>query len=137
MPARRSRRFLGQLVGAVALLAYCFAIGETKPFTVAADAATAVPLGLLLVLLVLQRARRRAVPQALARRAPPRAVPNAVAWLAVAIGAVAWELANLFSAPRSAHPTISSLLDKAEASTPGRALLCLAWLLFGWWLATR
>ncbi len=64
-------------------------------------------------------------------------VRAALAWLLAALAVVAWELANLFAAPRTAHPTISSLLDQAGSSPAGRALLCLAWLLFGWWLATR
>lgn len=55
-------------------------------------------------------------------------------WLAAVTG---WELWALFSGPRSAHPTISSLLSPLLDTHPARALALLLWLAFGWWLARR
>jgi hypothetical protein len=55
-------------------------------------------------------------------------------WLAAVTG---WELWALSMTPRSGHPTISSLINSAIETHPGRSVAVLAWLAFGWWLARR
>jgi hypothetical protein len=48
---------------------------------------------------------------------------------------VVWELITLFSHPRDAHPTISSIVDPLQAEHAVRWLLFGGWLAFGWSLA--
>jgi hypothetical protein len=51
----------------------------------------------------------------------------------VAIAALAaWELVSLFSQPRSAHPTISSIVDPLLAHHAVRWLAFAAWAWLGW-----
>ena len=35
------------------------------------------------------------------------------------------------------HPTVSTLTDPVLATGPGRAVVLLAWLAFGWYLVER
>jgi len=56
-------------------------------------------------------------------------------WLLAIAGLAAWELFELFSLPRSAHPTISSMVDPLLAHHALRWLAFAAWAWLGWELA--
>jgi lysylphosphatidylglycerol synthetase-like protein (DUF2156 family) len=78
------------------------------------------------------------------RARPARRLPGAgtLLWVAVLVAGCLWELGALLQQPSLttdsyAHPTISTLTDPLLASPPGRALLLLAWLAFGWYLVER
>jgi hypothetical protein len=81
------------------------------------------------------RARRR--DGAIQRAAPaPRSSPAGYLVWAAAIAVLAgWELFTLFSHPRSAHPTISSMTDPLMGHHPIRWLFFAAWAWLGWLLA--
>jgi hypothetical protein len=69
-------------------------------------------------------------------------VAGTVAWAVVWVGAAMWELTALYLQPTlttdsSAHPTLSYLADPVLASVPGRSIVLLLWLAFGWYLARR
>jgi hypothetical protein len=125
----------------VAAAAYSWWAATTTSFSVAADVATAIPLGVLVALALVQwRAGRRGGELAppLRRLEGPAAVTGA-AWPlpGVLLVALAFELYNLFSAPRAAHPTVSSLYDAAAGTHAWKALFFLAWLALGWDLLRR
>jgi hypothetical protein len=107
-------------------------VSFTKPFSSAADLVTAVPLAAMLVvqiLLVLQPKRRSGADL------PPRRVvafSKCLVWITLSVFVVAFELYNYLSAPRSAHPTLSSLSDELSGHHLGKTLLFLAWLALGW-----
>jgi hypothetical protein len=74
------------------------------------------------------------------RRSPTRVRASregVVVWTAWLAAATAWELWALSMQPRSAHPTISSLLNGVVDTHPGRSVAWLGWLALGWWLARR
>jgi hypothetical protein len=119
----------------VAAAAYSWWAATTTPFSIGADVATAIPLGLLAAVAVAQwRAAHggAALPSALGRLDPPAPTAGA-AWplLAALVVLVAWELFNFLSAPRSAHPTLSSLYDTASRVHAVKAAFFLAWLALG------
>ena len=65
-----------------------------------------------------------------------------LAWVAVLVVGCLWELGALLQQPSLttdsyAHPTISTLTDPVLATSPGRAVVLLAWLALGWYLAER
>ncbi|MGP0031725.1 MAG: hypothetical protein ACLPVF_14605 [Acidimicrobiales bacterium] len=123
---------------AVAGLAAAVAASFTHPFTPGADVVTAIPLGIAVVVL----ARRRHAdgrPALDPHPAPPAtgSVPAhrwASVWLALATAIVGWELYCYLSAPRSAHPTLSVLINMLEATPTGKALAFFLWLALGWYL---
>ncbi len=64
------------------------------------------------------------------------------AWSFVWAGASVWELTALFLQPTLstdsyAHPTLSYLANSVLAAWPGRSVVVLGWLAFGWYLARR
>jgi len=70
----------------------------------------------------------------------PRA--GTLAWLAALVAGCLWELYALLQQPSLttdsyAHPTISTLTDPLLATSPGRALVLLGWVAFGWYLVKR
>jgi hypothetical protein len=74
----------------------------------------------------------------------PERLPAAgtIAWAVVWVGAAMVELTALYLQPTlttdsSAHPTLSYLADPVLASVPGRSIVLLLWLAFGWYLARR
>jgi hypothetical protein len=122
--------------------AYSWWVATTTPFTVGADVATAIPLGVLGALAVVQwRAYRAngAPARPLRRRLDPPAAATGAVWPlpTVLLAALAFELDNLFSAPRSVHPTVSSLYDSAAGTHAWKAVFVLAWLALGWDLLRR
>ncbi|MGN6176232.1 MAG: hypothetical protein ACTHPS_25280 [Streptosporangiaceae bacterium] len=65
-----------------------------------------------------------------------------LAWLAVLVAGCLWELSALLQQPSlttdsDAHPTISTLTDPLLATSPGRSVVLLAWVAFGWYLVER
>jgi len=116
------------IVLVAAALGYAWVGGGLRPFTW--PAAVLTTLGGLAIL----------IPAGLRRNAPAsvRASREAlVAWTVWLAAATGWELWALSMHPRSTHPTISSLLNNAVETHPGRSAALLAWLVLGWWLARR
>jgi hypothetical protein len=69
-------------------------------------------------------------------------VAGTLAWLAVLVAGCLWELSALLQQPSLttdsyAHPTISTLTDPLLAASPGRSVVLLAWVAFGWYLVKR
>jgi lysylphosphatidylglycerol synthetase-like protein (DUF2156 family) len=69
-------------------------------------------------------------------------VAGTLAWIAVLVAGCLWELFALLKQPSLttdsyAHPTISTLTDPLLATSPGRSLVLLAWVAFGWYLVER
>jgi hypothetical protein len=55
----------------------------------------------------------------------------------LAVVVAGWELYTYASAPRVAHPTLSTLIDLATSTQTGKAVSFAAWLLLGWYLVMR
>jgi hypothetical protein len=69
-------------------------------------------------------------------------VAGTLAWIAVLVAGCLWELGALLQQPSLttdsySHPTISTLTDPVLATSPGRAVVLLAWLALGWYLVKR
>jgi hypothetical protein len=69
-------------------------------------------------------------------------VAGTLAWVVVLVAGCLWELGALLQQPSLttdsySHPTISTLTDPLLAAAPGRAVLLLGWLAFGWYLVER
>jgi len=69
-------------------------------------------------------------------------VAGTLAWLAVLVAGCLWELSALLQQPSLttdsyAHPTISTMTDPLLATSPGRPVVLLAWVAFGWYLVER
>ena len=69
-------------------------------------------------------------------------VAGTLAWVAVLVAGCLWELGALLQQPSLttdsySHPTISTLTDPVLATSPGRAVVLLAWLALGWYLVER
>jgi hypothetical protein len=124
----------------LAVPAYGFWFTDRQPFTGGAELALLVPVILLVAIAQARRVRTRRRGASVALIQEPRPVRRfrlAVAvWSSIAVTATAWELFALRSSPRSAHPTISSLVESIEQYHSGRVLLFFAWLWLGWTLAS-
>ncbi len=48
-----------------------------------------------------------------------------------------WELFCYLSAPRSEHPTLSTLIDLLDSSRAGKIIAFALWLVLGWYLVLR
>jgi hypothetical protein len=112
----------------------------THPFTPGAEAATALPVAIGLVAVGLTLRRDPTVPVL----APDDggASPEArrrwsQMWLGLVATTVAWEVYCFLSSPRSAHPTLSVLLDMLDATWSGKFVAFSLWLALGWYLVTR
>jgi hypothetical protein len=121
------------VAGGVALVAaYAALASATHPFTDGADIVTAVPLAAVVVATgVRMRAGPRAHPEV--RPDGPGATPNrlGLVWVAAAAVIAGWELACYVATPRSAHPTLSSLLDALDAGHGGKTVAFALWLGLG------
>jgi hypothetical protein len=118
-------------VGYVALgAALIVAAAFTTPFTTGAEAVTAIPIIIGLVILI---GKLRAHPS-LTAPAPPRAAPRTYVWLILALTTLAWELYCYLATPRAAHPTLSVLIDQLTSTPFGRAMAFLLWLVLGWYV---
>ncbi len=103
-----------------------FASG-VRTFTRPAEVLTFIPAVLVLVLTL--RPSARLSPGLALARTPWRTVwPWVLAFAAI----VGWELSELFSQPRQAHPTLSSITNDLLSTHPSRFLGFLGWLLLGW-----
>jgi hypothetical protein len=138
-PVRRT--WPGYLVALALAGAYSWWAATTTPFSIRGDVATAIPLAVLTAVALAQwRAARRgaALARPLQRLGPPGPATGATWPLpSVLAAALGWELYNFFSAPRSVHPTASSLYDAAASTQAWKAAFFLAWLALGWDLARR
>lgn len=125
----RSRiRTAGRWLVVPVLLGFAWLCGGLSSFTWPAQVTTFAAIAVVLGFAAVRR--RDDTPVHLGRTG----VAVWASWLAAVTG---WELWALFGAPRSAHPTISSLLDELISSHPARAGAMVLWLVFGWWLARR
>ncbi|HEX6310210.1 MAG TPA: hypothetical protein VF152_01125 [Acidimicrobiia bacterium] len=114
----------------VAVAAYALVLGTTESFTWPAALLTAGS-AVLVVLLAARTGLRRPPSRA---AVPPSGI---LAWLGLGVAVGVWWLSAYLQSPRSDHPTVSSLLDAADAHVPLRAAVFLGWLLLGVTLARR
>jgi hypothetical protein len=125
---------------AVAGCAYAVVASFTRPFTWAANIVTAIPLAVAIVVVVRSiRAARRAELNASALPVGPSAPRwrrTGLVWVVPTLAIVGWELYSYASLPRVMHPTVSSLLDIADATRVGKTVVFAAWLALGWFLVT-
>jgi hypothetical protein len=105
-----------------------FASG-VRTFTRPAEVLTFIPALVVLVLTLRPKAR---LCVGLAEPRPPWR--TLLPWVAATAAVVGWELSELFSQPRTAHPTLSSIINTLLSTHPSRFLGFLAWLLLGWML---
>jgi hypothetical protein len=119
-------------------------VSVTRSFTVPATVLIAISVLLLVAAVAMQLLGDP--PAFIARRGPPvhdasAVAPSRAGWAVwpTALGvAVAWQLWNYLSSPRSDHPTLSHLLDGLTASAGvGRGVTYAVWLAAGWYLVTR
>jgi hypothetical protein len=132
----RVEQLLPVAVAGIVVLGYGWWFTDREPFSPGAFRALLVAVVLLLVAAVVHRIRggRRAADAA--TRAAPGFWAAVVVWTVVVIAVVAWELIALRSLPRSAHPTISSIVEGSEHHHVARLALYSVWVWFGWALAT-
>jgi hypothetical protein len=120
----------GRVVVTIALLGVAGAVwvGSVRSFTAPAYVTTGAP-----ALVVFASAARtwRSRPA----RDPASDRRGTVVWIALVVTAIAWELLAYAQAPRSLHPTLSSMLDVLGSARPLRALLFGLWLALGWELS--
>lgn len=112
---------------AVLTVAYAWVATGLRPFTLPALVAI-LAAGLAVILI----GGRLSAP--VASRAPVR---GTWVWLALGSAVTAWELQAFLQHPRSAHPTISSLMNNLMQNHISRAGAMLVWLAVGLWLARR
>jgi hypothetical protein len=120
----------------VAALTYAGLASFTDPFTVGADVVVALPLASAVV----AKAIRSRSPRPRAADRPSRACrwsPGSIFWAGLAAVAIGWELFCFTSEPRSAHPTLSSLMDMADATRWGKVLFFAAWMALGCYLVLQ
>lgn len=132
-PGGRRRLIVGALLAAA--VAYAIVIGSFIRYSWPATAGI-ISLGTIVVLIG-WHGPVRARPDG--GRLP---VAGTLAWAGVLVAGCLWELAALLEQPSLttdsfAHPTISTLTDPLLATSPGRAVVLLAWVGFGWYLVER
>lgn len=128
MTAYRRSTIVTVLASVLAAAWAWFASG-VRTFTRPAEALTAVP-ALVVLLLTIRPAAQKAGQGGQGRYR----WWGVAAWLAALLAIVGWELTMLFSQPRKSHPTLSSILDSLLSTHPSRFLGYLLWLTFGWLL---
>lgn len=111
----------------VALVAYAPVAALCRPLTTAALVAVLVP-GVLLSWFGVRR-RPGAV--------HPVGARSAVAWLAIAGLAAAYEIGLLLGPNDRTYPTLSTLIDPVLSTYPGRVTGYVLWLGVGAWLVSR
>jgi len=132
------RRTTGRVVALVVAAAYAGGLAVTEPFTTPADVVTACGVAGGAVALVLSLTGRRdgsegvEVTGSAAQALGPTSVRGALPWVVLAVAVVGWEVFCYFGAPRSAHPTISSIYDTVAGWRAAKAVVVLAWLGLGW-----
>jgi hypothetical protein len=124
----------------VAAAAYAWLLAGTTPFTVGADATTAVALVAIVVTAIAQRLSPPEAPPRPWDRLPadrPPGVGSAHSWAALVAVVVAWELFSYLAGPRSAHPTLSSIEGAVARWHATKAVVVLGWLALGAYLVRR
>ena len=125
----RERISAEAIVAGAALVGVAWVAGTTRSFTWPALGVTMAAAAFVLVVAVRAPRGTGAV-----RFHPQR---RDVPWGVVAVVAAGWQLVAYFQSPRTAHPTISSMLDAADAHDPLRAVVFLGWVVLGLLLARR
>ncbi len=113
-----------------------FASG-VRTFTRPAEVLTFVPGLLVLLLTVRFRVRSRSqreTANAMAGSDRGRGARRWLPWVGMAIAIGGLEMSELFSQPRQAHPTLSSLTNTILEPHPSRFVGYALWLLAGWLL---
>lgn len=124
---RRARDWLPRIAGTGVLVAFAVLVASVRSFTWPALVLTAIAG--IAVLVLAARGPRRSRAATTGR--------GLALWAILAVAVTAWELVAFFQSPRADHPTISSMLDGADAHPPLRAALFIAWILLGRELARR
>jgi hypothetical protein len=120
---------------ALAAAGYAWMAAGLRPFTLAQELAVAVPAALVVGLAAWLAGREP--PTDAGDRVPTRAWrASAAVWLGLVVLAFGWQLVAYFSSPRSAHPTLSVLVEDVMSTHAGRAAVFLAWLALGLFVAT-
>jgi hypothetical protein len=123
MPSRKSRPSPNGVAAALLGAGYAGYASGTAPFTWAANVTFAVPIILVVVGLGWWWRRWARVP----RTVPAHWWP----WLAALGALIVWELVNYLVLPRAAHPTLSSLSDRAMQWRAAKAAFLFCWLWIG------
>jgi hypothetical protein len=135
-PGARVGQLVPVAVAGIVVLAYGWWFTDREPFSPGAFRALLVAVVVLIVAAAVHRVRRGRRAADAATRAAPGFWAAVVVWSMVVIAVVAWELIALRSLPRSAHPTISSIVEGSEHHHLARLALYAVWVWFGWALAT-
>lgn len=120
-------RFLRLAAGGALILGWVYLEARSHTFSWQAELLSAIAI-LVVVVGFFDRVRNEQ-PRAFDREA-------VLSWSLATVVVVGFELVNLFQHPRSRYPTISSITNALLGHYLfGRALLALAWLGLGVWLA--
>jgi hypothetical protein len=128
---------------AVAGLADAVTAAFTRPFTVAADVVTAVPLAVAAVATgwSIRHQRQPDVVGTASGDAQPASLGRWwvvwVVWMVPIAAVTAWELYCFANQPRVSHPTLSALIDSLDSTHAGKIVAFIVWLALGWFLVTR
>jgi hypothetical protein len=131
------------MVAAIAALclAYAALASYTRPFTTGADAVTAIPLAATVVAMAVRiRATRRSdvvVQSSGESERTPALGRWALGWVIMTVVVGCWELYCYTSAPRSEHPTLSTLIDLLESTRVGKTAAFALWLALGCYLVLQ
>jgi hypothetical protein len=123
-----------------AVAAYAVGVSFTRPFTVAADVVTAIPLALALFVTIRFFSVGARGGRELTRTAEVEPIGRGrwwTAWMVPIAAVAAWELFCFANLPRAEHPTLSSLIDMLDSTRPGKGAAFALWLALGWFLVTR
>jgi hypothetical protein len=121
--------------------AYAALASLTRPFTVEADVATALPL-FAAVLTMAVRVRITKRPESVMHpncesQRVPRSNRWSLMWVTMAIVIACWELYTYMSSPRSEHPTLSTLIDLLDSTRTGKFSAFALWLALGCYLVLK
>jgi hypothetical protein len=112
--------------------AYALVAASTTPFTLPADALTALAIVVMAVAVVV------CWPLHTTKSPDPAGGRRYLPWVALAVVFAAWELVNYaVHGSRAAHPTFSSITDAIDRFYLLKAALFLGWLGFGWMILRR
>lgn len=134
------RTWLFAAIAATAF-AYVALTSLTRPFTLEADVAIALPVVAAVPAAALRiRAGRRpgsAIRQAGNSKPEPKPDRLSLTWVTMALVIAGWELYSFTSSPRSAHPTLSTLIDLLDSTRIGKFAAIALWLAGGWYLVRQ
>ena len=126
----------GRVLLVLAFLAYGWWLTARKPFSESALIALLIVIAALIAVAEVHRRRNPDTARDDATRRAPHYRLAIVVWTTLTATLIAWELIALHGAPRSEHPTISSLVEHAEHHHLARLALYAVWLWVGWELAS-